>query len=436
MPRGRTIPQPEIRIEEPPAQNGRHDVSTETRPEPVVRDKPHKAKRSITWPKLSNLFKRRTATADKDTNSNGHVDAPVDAVIPPTGNGTAATPEVPKTSVPKRRSIRKKRASPRKFIQLLRKPSAPKKPKRVRYTRSARAVKYALAGLILFLGFGAVRGISAGPLVKEEATVRKAADTRTDAQLKNLGASSTFPLSDAIATAQRMAYECFTVPNFGVRSTDNDLVGVQNRALRDAGIAAGDNVICGWNGKGRGQVVNTQVVSDPYWVQSNRATIVLQLKLYQRPGFLYYYVPFVNSNGVAKVAGMPAIFGVHSGALSFLSGCNTPDDTVDTEKLSETAQLFVNALAGDTSIPLGYIVYENAKFGGFGPMVSSPKISQVMYCGSHGEERLFAALVTFKGPIKGSHYSLPYAFGVVPNSQTNGKYQVKEFGPAPSYTGS
>jgi hypothetical protein len=311
-----------------------------------------------------------------------------------------------------------------------------KKAKRVKYTKSTRAVQITLIGFGIFLIFASIRAISAGSLIKNEAAIRKQTDDRHEGQLRNLGASSTFPMSDAIAKAQRMAYECFTVPNYGVRPSDDDLVGVQNKALRDSGIPAGDDVNCGWNGKGRGMVINAQVVSDPYWAHNDRTTVILQLKPYQRPGFFYYYVPFKNNNGKAEVAGMPAIFGTASGALDVLKSCSTPDDSVDTDQLASTAQLFLDALAGETNVPLGYLVYGNAKFGGFGPAVNSPKVSQVMYCGTKGQEKLFAALVTFNGPIKGSKYTLPYAFGVVPNAETSGKYQVKEFGPAPSYTGS
>jgi hypothetical protein len=44
-------------------------------------------------------------------------------------------------------------------------------------------------------------------------------------------------------------------------------------------------------------------------------------------------------------------------------------------------------------------------------------------------------MVQFKGPVLGSTYTLPYAFSVVANPSTSGKYQVKHFGPAPGYTG-
>jgi hypothetical protein len=98
----------------------------------------------------------------------------------------------------------------------------------------------------------------------------------------------------------------------------------------------------------------------------------------------------------------------------------------------------LNGLAGDKSIDLGYLVYGDhgdTKFGGFGPAVSDPKVTQVKYCGPKGHERLFAALVQFSGPVAGAHYTLPYGFGVIPNTEISGKYQVKDFGPAPGYNG-
>jgi hypothetical protein len=172
-----------------------------------------------------------------------------------------------------------------------------------------------------------------------------------------------------------------------------------------------------------------------YWEHSDRATVILQLKLYQRPGFIYYYVPFTNDNGVARFAGMPAIFGTASGALDFLKSCGNTYDSADTDQLQHTAQLFLDGLSGNSSIDLGYLVYGDAKFGGFGPVVSTPKVSQVSYCGHQGQDKLFAALVTFNGPVQGAHYTLPYAFDVVPNPETSGKFQIKKFGPAPGYNG-
>jgi hypothetical protein len=327
--------------------------------------------------------------------------------------------------------------------------SEAKKPKsrrtrRVKEPVSTSTIRWIIRVLIfVVLPLAALRAMLMPNLIHQERTDRQGADKQIEAQLKELGTSSAFPLADAVAKARRLAYECFTVPNYGVKSDTDNLVTVQNNALKNAAIPAGAKLNCGWNGKGRGKVDDMQVVSDPYWVHTDRATIILQLKLYQRPGFFYYYVPFVNENGAANYAGMPAIFGTASGALDFVGSCNDQSGQ-PTEQMSHIAQLFLNALSGDESIDLGYLLYsdpsgdtsKNASFGGFGPSVSSPKVSQVLYCGAKGQEKLFEAMVSFKGPVEGSHYTLPYAFGVVSTKETNDRYQIKEFGPAPGYTGS
>jgi len=226
------------------------------------------------------------------------------------------------------------------------------------------------------------------------------------------------------------------VPNGGVTVENGDTISAQYKALAAAGIPASDSVNCGWNGEGRGKVDDMQIVSDHYWIHDNRTTIILQIKLYQRIGYFYYYVPFTNKgSGVAEFAGMPAIFGTASGAEDFLTNCGDAAESIDVDPLKHTADLFLRALTNDQSIDLGYLTYEGSHFGQFGPTVSSPFISQLKYCGSKGDEELFAAMVQFDGPVAGSKYTLPYAFGVVPNPQTSGKYQVKDFGPAPGYTG-
>jgi hypothetical protein len=314
--------------------------------------------------------------------------------------------------------------------------SSSKKRKRPRkQTRRGVATKWGLILLFLFLIAGTVRGIRASNALVKERAARTVDEARIEGQLKELGASSVFPLEDAVAKARRLAYECFTVPNAGATAITGDFVGLQNKALADDGIPAGSKINCGWDGKGRGKVDDMQVVKDPYWIHADRATIVLQIKLYQRRGFFYYYVPFTNSNGVAEYAGMPAIFGTASGAENFMNVCKPPENTLDTKDLQQTAQLFLTALAGEGDFDLGYLTYKDAWFGGFGPTVSSPVVRQVTYCGAVGNERRFAAIVQFKGPVLGSTYTLPYAFSVVANPNTSGKYQVKHFGPAPGYIG-
>jgi hypothetical protein len=327
----------------------------------------------------------------------------------------------------------------KRLLLKLRRQSAPEtdKPKRVKYTKSTRAVQWSLLALLAFLLFGAIRGLSAGSLVRQERTDRMQAINPIEAQLKDLGASSTFPLADATAKAQRLAYECFTVPNYGADAPNVDPVSAQNKALANAGVPVGRRVHCGWNGHGRGKVDAMQVVNDPYWIHNDHATVILQVKLYQRPGFFYYYVPFGNHNGIAEFAGMPAIFGTASGALDFLNRCSGLQEVSDADQLQHTAQLFLDSLTGNTDIDLGYLVYGDSgatKFGGFGPAVSSPRVTQVLYCGHRGQEKLFEAMVRFNGPVDGAHYALPYGFGVVPNAETSGRYQIKDFGPAPGYS--
>jgi hypothetical protein len=317
------------------------------------------------------------------------------------------------------------------------KPEEAARPKRARYGRTARFTQTVLLLLMCVWTLGSVRGCSASHLFHQEQKARKFSDSAIDGQLKQLGASSTFPLADATAKAERLAYECFTVPNYGGDASNVDQVAVQNKALANAGIPAGAKVNCGWNGQGRGKVDSMQVVNDPYWIHNDHATIVLQVKLYQRPGFFYYYVPFKNRNGVPQFAGMPAIFGTASGALDFLHSCSGLQEVNNADQLRHTAQLFLDSLSGNTDIDLGYLVYGTngaTKFGGFGPTVSAPRVSQVLYCGTRGQEKLFEAMVRFNGPVDGSRYSLPYGFGVVPNPETSGRFQIKDFGPAPNYS--
>jgi hypothetical protein len=394
----------------------------------------------IRLPKL-NLRKDRSDTSSNTPSTNGRMEIPPPEEVQSV-NGTAI-PAVPKDATPRSKRSARRRVSLRTVLKELIvrpriPPSGPKKPKRKKtHTKRGRGIRVLLVVMIFFIGpMGFVLGRAALSKIGTEKHARKTSDARMEGQLKVLGASSDFPLSTAVATARRMAYECFTIPNYGANSADDDLVTFQDKALANAGIAAGDNVNCGWNGKGRGMVADMQVVSDQYWLHADHATVILQLKMYQRPGFFYYYVPFRNRNGVPKISGMPAIFGTSSGAEDFLATCPDPPDSANDDELRHTAQLFVDGLAGDSSIDLGYLTYAGAKFGGFGPSVSSPKITQLKYCGAKGQERQFAALVQFKGPVQGSHYSLPYGFGVVPNPETSGKYQVKEFGPAPGYAGS
>jgi hypothetical protein len=279
------------------------------------------------------------------------------------------------------------------------------------------------------------RALTTNSKLRTETSVRSQSDARIEGQLKELGTSSIFPLALARAMAVRLAGDCFTVPTALPNPNREDAVTLQDKALSYDRIPAGDSVNCGWDGKGRGLLSDHQAVDIPYWVHDDRATIILQIKLYQRPGSFFYYVPFINDNGVPKIAGMPAIFGTDSGAEDFMSKCGDPSDSVDTEPMSHTAQLFLNALTGKGNIDIGYLVYKNAKFGGFGPIVSSPKIMEAKYCGSTGNERRFAAMVQFSGPVLGAHYTLPYGFVMVPNPQTSGEYQVKDFGPAPGYVG-
>jgi hypothetical protein len=322
----------------------------------------------------------------------------------------------------------------RRRFKLLRRRA--KKPKPVKAPMSARGLQL-LVGFLVFvvLPVGTIRGFITNSKVGTEAHLRQQSDTRTEGQLKTLGTSSDFPLAKAIVVADALAYECFTVPTALPNPNNNDPVTMQDKALANDGITTGDRVNCGWDGQGRGMLADHQVFADPYWVRNDRTTVILQLKLYQQPGLFYYYVPFKNVHGVPEIAGMPAIFGTASGAEDFMTKCPEPSDSVNTAPLRHTAQLFLDALAGAKNIDLGYLVYRNAKFGGFGPSVSSPKIMEAKYCGSKDNERRFAAMVQFNGPVKGAHYTLPYGFVLVPNPQTNGEYQVKDFGPAPGYTG-
>jgi hypothetical protein len=445
MPSGRTTPQPEDRVDETPAvQNGRHVVAPKPREESPVPKfaRKRKPRRKFTWPKFS-LKQRRASTPTENSPTNGHVEISspeatvTDADLPQTGNGVINFPAVPETDKPKRK---KKRALPRKWIRPRRPPGEKKekdkKLKPAAQIKRGRRVKWLLLFLIcLVFPLGTVMARVALHKVGTEEQARQAADRQINDQLKVVGATSEFPLANAVATANRMAYECFTVPNYGANPEKGDMVSFQNKALANAAIPAGDKVNCGWDGKGRGKIDSVQVVPDQYWVHADRATVVLQLKLYQRPGFIYYFVPFRNNNGIAQVAGMPAIFGTSSGAQDFLPTCEDPVDSVNTDEMRHTSQLFMDGLAGNATIDLEYLTYMGAKFSGFGPAVSSPKITQLKYCGKKGNEKYFAAMVRFNGPVAGAHYTLPYGFGVVPNPETSGKYQVKNFGPTPGYMG-
>jgi hypothetical protein len=391
----------------------------------------------LSWPKLS-FFKKQSKAKDAKASTNGHVEIPLVEEVPAVIDlDQLQTGDHAITAEPKGKPWR---SGFKKFVSRVRKPPSktkkPKKQKRRTQTKRGRGIKWLLIiliGVILPIGF--IEAFVVKHKVKIETQARQTADTQTENQLKVLGASTEFPLSNAEAKAALMAYDCFTVPSYGADPEKGDLVAFQYKALADDGIRASDSVNCGWDGKGRGKVDLSTVVTDQYWVHGDRATIILELKLYQRPGSFYYFVPFKNNNGVAEVAGMPSIFGSGSGAMDFLASCPDPSDSANTDQMRHTAQLFVSALAGDSNIDLGYLTYDGAKFGGFGKTVSSPKIMQIKYCGSNGDEKRFAAMVRFNGPVQGSHYSLPYAFGVVPNAETSGRYQVKEFGPVPGYTG-
>jgi hypothetical protein len=414
-------------------------LATEQPPEPVVIDKSRdpKPKRQFAWPKLNLLRRKPKPPTDEGSHANGHVEVPVRVVPEPNGHGAASIPDLPGIGKPERRTRKLKRASPRKWLDRLRRPqSDTKKQKQVKKPISTRAL-HVIAAFLLFVvpPVALIRAVTVNSKVKVESNTRHASDARIEGQLKQLGASSVFPLAQAIAMADSLAYECFTVPTALPNPSNEDAASLQDKALSYDGIPAGDKVNCGWDGKGRGKLDDHQVVSDPYWVHADHATVVMQLKLYQRPGKIYFYVPFTNNNGIPKIAGMPAIFGWGSGAEDFMSTCGDPSDSVDIEPLRHTAQLFLNALAGEKNIDLGYLVYKDAKFGGFGPSVTSPKVTEAKYCGSKDNERRFAALVQFNGPVAGAHYTLPYGFVMVPNPQTSGKYQVKDFGPAPGYTG-
>jgi hypothetical protein len=315
------------------------------------------------------------------------------------------------------------------------------RPGKVRRSWKSRTVTGLLLFAMIFWTFGFFVARVANTRITQETSARKSVDAQQASQMKAFGQAINFPKADAAAKAVRLATECFTVPSYGGDNTD-DQVYAQNKALRNANIPVGDNINCGWDGKGRGLASVVQVVDDPtvdrYWIRGNRATIILQVKLYQSPGWFYYYVPFENDHGTAKFAGMPAIFGTGSGALNFMDSCPDTSTSPDTNKMKSIAQRFLNGLAGDKSIDLGYLVYGDhgdTKFGGFGPVVSNPKVTQVKYCGAKGAERRFAALVQLNGPVEGAHYTLPYGFGVIPNAQIGGKYQVKDFGPAPGYSG-
>lgn len=311
----------------------------------------------------------------------------------------------------------------------------PPKVERPRQNNKVRYTQWTLIVLLAMIPFSVFLGIRALASSNQQKKAIAANQARVEAQFKELGASSQFPIADAEAKARRLAYECFTVPVAGSNLANADKVDAQNVALTEDGVPAGSQVNCGWDGNGRGKVDDMQVVSDPYWIHATSATVILQLKLYQRPGFIYYYVPFVSSGNVAQFAGMPTIFGTASGAEDFLRSCSGVNDSLDIAPMRRTAQLFLGALAGDNTINLDYLTYGSSSFGGFGPTVTAPTITQAQYCGANGNERLFEALVQFTGPIEGGHYTLPYAFGLVPNPQTKGQYQVKDFGPAPSYSG-
>jgi hypothetical protein len=452
MPKPRTKLLPPPREEEkrlPPvttSQNGTSAPKTkqERQPRPtrrqVARSKP-------TFPTLRLPRRRR----DSRRSVHAEVIVPDETFVvddfPPAGNGIPATPVLPDEQTPKPRRTKQKRSKKRlswrvvykQVRERLRKQPREKKEKKhkpVKQTKRGRAVRWTLILLFFVVLYAAISSRIALNKGAAETHARVNGDSNIEAQLKLLGTSSDFPLQNAQATANRMAYECFTVPNYGADPQNGDMVGSQYKALANAAIPASDKINCGWNGNGRGKVDDIQVVNDHYWVQANRATIILQIKMYQRPGFFFYYVPFVKVNqGEAKISGMPAIFGTASGAQDFMSTCPDPTDTTNTDSLQHTAQLFLRGLAGDSSIDLGYLTYPGSKFGGFGPAVSSPKITQLKYCGSVGKEKRFAALVQFNGPAEGSRYTLPYGFGVVPSPETSGNYQVKEFGPAPGYTG-
>jgi hypothetical protein len=373
------------------------------------------------WALFTSQFKRRAAKRVKPVELE-------DSPIIETKLLSEATESV--TTLPKPNAFK------RFGTRLRKKPEKAEKPKKVRRVWPSTAVKAVLLiALVILLPRAVISSFRQSSVIQQETQDRKASDTHLQTQITDLGGTSFPAMADAVAKAQRLAYDCFTVPSTGTSSQNDDTVGAQNKALAYDGIPAGDKLNCGWDGKGRGKLDETQVVPIRYWEHSNRATVILQIKLYQRLGSFYYYVPFTNDHGVARFAGMPAIFGTGSGAMDFLSSCDDPVDSASTNQMQQTAQLFLNDLAGDNNVPLGYLVYGNANFGGFGRTVSSPKISQVMYCGSQGQEKLFAALVTFNGPVQGAHYTLPYAFEVVPNPETNGKYQIKKFGPAPGYTG-
>jgi hypothetical protein len=370
---------------------------------------------------LPSLFSRRAGKRTK----------PVALEAPPTIEAAPLSEETESvTALPKPNALKRFGARLRK------KPPKAEKPKKARHVWPSWTVKAVLLfALVILLPRAVISSFRQSSVIQQETQDRKSGDTHLQTQITDLGGASFPAMADAVAKAQRLAYDCFTVPSPGTSSQNDDKVGAQNKALAYDGIPAGEKLNCGWDGKGRGKLDETQVVPLRYWEHADRATVILQIKLYQRLGSFYYYVPFTNDHGVARFAGMPAIFGTGSGAMDFLTSCDTPLDSASTDQLEQTAQLFLNNLAGDNNVPLGYLVYGDANFGGFGRSVSSPKISQVMYCGSHGKDKLFAAMVTFNGPVQGAHYTLPYAFDVVPNSETRGKFQIKKFGPAPGYTG-
>jgi hypothetical protein len=436
----------------------------QTTPEPRTRPsaprrtpprQPRPARRRISWPSISFPklsvpgFKRSRPTSRKQSQrAKAYVELPqADEVT--MGNGALADPPVlpeeitPPRSKKQRRPKRKPlRTAIRQFKARLgvltaaekkRKPREKKKRVQTRRGRYTRWVLFAL--LLVVLPLSAVAGRIALQRNAEVDKNSRTRDANIENQIKVLGASSFRWIANAESTAERMAYECFTVPNYGATSGNDNLVDFQNKALANAAIKPSPSVNCGWDGNGRGKVDAMQVVNDSYWIHADHTTVILQIKLYQRPGFFYYFVPFKNNNGQGEVSGMPSIFGTYSGAEDFMASCPDPNDTANTDELQHTAQAFLKGLTGDSSIDLGYLTYAGAKFGGFGPAVSSPKITQVKYCGTTGQEKRFAVMVQFNGPVQGSKYTLPYAFGVVPNPETNGRYQVKEFGPAPGYSG-
>jgi hypothetical protein len=432
-------------------QNGKPKAAAKVVSKPAAPKRVPRSKRQINWPwtRLTERIKR----PERSSASNGRAETPqlgaktsANAVTtPPAGTDAPSIPAPPENGKPKKEGRPKHkplRIGFKPFIGRRRKPPSgatkekklkQKKAKMPKRAKALNALAFFLAFIVPVLALG--RAITTNTKLETETSERRQSDAQTEAQLKQLGTSSNFPLAKARAIAASLANDCFTVPAPLPNPNREDPVSLQDKALSYDGISAGNSVNCGWDGKGRGLLQDHQTVDIPYWVHNDRATIILQLKLYQVPGSLYYYVPFVNNNGVPKISGMPAIFGTDSGAEDFMNKCGDPSDSVEIEPMRHTGQLFLDALSGKKNIDLGYLVYKNAKFGGFGPTVSSPKITEAKYCGSNDNERRFAAMVQFNGPVAGAHYTLPYGFVMVTNPQTSGEYQVKNFGPAPGYVG-